>query len=1448
MAIKLKSWATMSNLGTSLDMPAFEDVATDDFILVFVGKDDSAGTWAESGSSDYTKWSGSIGGAGSVNTSVFYRKATSGSETPRTFDSTDSDDCAGFVTVWSGVDTTTPLDDSQGDTTSGASANLTTSTMTTTVDNAVLAWFATSDGGRGLGMPTGLMGLNPQPYASAANNGAGVTVIAGWTAQESSGTTINPSFPLQSNETGQVSGFALRPASSTDGPPRVDYDNPPTTVVHPLKNNLFGSGAYTSTGTFDPTGTVTDVDGETTTYSALLTSPGAGPGLIVDSCAIRFLSSALGLYIAGFDIDNVDLSGEKIVIHLGCQYESRKFASIEDKGMIFGLRSGTSDYMFWSVGGVNSQPTVTTEAQACIVDIDGGYEIDEIGTFDSTDISGVIYGGNRLVAANNIYISLTEFHTLGRVVIIGGSSDDPCTSSTFTDAVKSNYVRTVPTNGIAKQPVSIGDGSTATYFKDDSAFFGAYSAGTLDYTQQCDASYASDLEIYASANCTIDLTGQVWKGTGSTPFAINASSSASADYVFGGLTLIERAVTFRDVFTAASGITLSNCTYTSNNADLSGGCTFDNTLVTVTSQAELTDVSNGTFKNRSGAGESAILITGNQGGTWTEKDLTVSNNTYDIEYTGTTDFSIQSAATLTVNNSSSGTLTIITPTADLTLTSDQSSTLLQIFTTTTQTILDSTTGASLVYTHSSETVDVVAQKAGYLPQRQTGIALSGDQTVAFVMVSDPVYDSSHGLSYTTDASWSRTNNELTVPTFGPSVRGVYSLMIDSFIAETTLRNTAFNLQAVGSNALFLTEDAEGDADSSIENMTAGGVRYVDTSGGTTAEWSGIESIGTATGFQGEYQQQDGSGTTDARATGSFDELIKTYGDATHGNFDYRSHLTLKYQVNGYREVFVDVIDTYGISTLEPTLYLVAMEPVAISASTGDPGLTITITDHGASPVSWNGKDFAITITDNATPSTAENILRELNYNLAQDATYQGKDPYNWPEMVKELGDDFDTIYGYTQGAQSSTLKGVRVVQSDGTTAHAGFARFQSDDGTYYTPPTVAQVSAPNLTAGRIQIYNTTAAALSAWQASTAYSVGDRVLATTGAGTDLGDGTFFVCTVAGTSNGSEPTWDVAADGNTTTDNTVTWEVRPIEFDNDTTTSGYSNSWTDGEHFTSGDTIRLRWVDEDELEIAANGVATAAGTTTFLDTPEDDTVYDGYAIDGSTVTEYSADYPNVQVDLADPDNVFYIDRFYAWWKYNLTLEDGIRNFFGAVTATNASNILINNSILDIYFDNTQSGSARQGDNILISRSDGAYPQVTTTSGGGGLGFYFSGIGYTVETGVSGLTAQESADLATIGTVDTNVDAVLLDTGITLPAQIAALNDLSAAQVNTECDTAISDAALATAANLATVDTNVDAVKAKTDQLTFTKANELDANIQSVNDVTVAGTGADGDEWGP
>lgn len=55
-------------------------------------------------------------------------------------------------------------------------------------------------------------------------------------------------------------------------------------------------------------------------------------------------------------------------------------------------------------------------------------------------------------------------------------------------------------------------------------------------------------------------------------------------------------------------------------------------------------------------------------------------------------------------------------------------------------------------------------------------------------------------------------------------------------------------------------------------------------------------------------------------------------------------------------------------------------------------------------------------------------------------------------------------------------------------------------------------------------------------------------------------------------------------------------------------------------------------------------------------------------------------------------------------------------------------------------------------------------------------------------------------------------------------------------------------ATAAALATTDAVADAIKVVTDKFVFTVANEVDANIQSVNDVTVTGDGETGTEWNP
>ena len=96
---------------------------------------------------------------------------------------------------------------------------------------------------------------------------------------------------------------------------------------------------------------------------------------------------------------------------------------------------------------------------------------------------------------------------------------------------------------------------------------------------------------------------------------------------------------------------------------------------------------------------------------------------------------------------------------------------------------------------------------------------------------------------------------------------------------------------------------------------------------------------------------------------------------------------------------------------------------------------------------------------------------------------------------------------------------------------------------------------------------------------------------------------------------------------------------------------------------------------------------------------------------------------------------------------------------------------------------------------------------------------------------------ASQASVDTIDTNVDAILVDTSTTIPNQISGLNDISTADVKAQADQALIDydpptRAEATSdkneiivevnaneAKIDIVDTNVDAIKVKTDQLNFT-----------------------------
>jgi hypothetical protein len=141
----------------------------------------------------------------------------------------------------------------------------------------------------------------------------------------------------------------------------------------------------------------------------------------------------------------------------------------------------------------------------------------------------------------------------------------------------------------------------------------------------------------------------------------------------------------------------------------------------------------------------------------------------------------------------------------------------------------------------------------------------------------------------------------------------------------------------------------------------------------------------------------------------------------------------------------------------------------------------------------------------------------------------------------------------------------------------------------------------------------------------------------------------------------------------------------------------------------------------LGVSATGVFTATGVS-FLNSQVADAVYNFYAINGSAVLGFGADYVNDEVNLTTASN-FSAASLYAWWVYNETTSQGIAEFFGGIEAQDAANLEIQVPIVDLYLDNTTATFVYQTDTIRIFRTDSAYPARTITSGGGGISVNWS-----------------------------------------------------------------------------------------------------------------------------
>lgn len=1023
--------------------------------------------------------------------------------------------------------------------------------------------------------------------------------------------------------------------------------NTPATAIYAAGTNAISEGQAdvnlaATIGTIDGLTLVdsgTDANFSSTyTPAALFDSYYSGGFYCNNSADATTYDGDLQIIAIPFPADK-DLSGKTLSV--GFFYSGTSVLGTYDEWCsFFGLYDDTATAAIaWKLKGWDTSPKVNTKT-VNIIDIDGGYEDATTGTWTaSTAVSHVLFGGViKDGVYNNKYLFYPVYSLDAPITVAGGNTTRPTSFETMyriSDVGGLNTVQKQQGQASGQyyftQSWSMGDGTNAIVW--DSTGQSIEMPSAMDVANGRTQSKIPT----ASLTGTMDGDGKVIANTwnfGDYHKCIIKSGTGT-----GRATVLNAT----PVFTGGTvtGWTFSGCKGYSGTigTTLTGGNSFvdgaDTTQFTVSSEAEFFKLIECNFSGFT----SAITITGDQTGTWGSVTAfaagTFSGNTQDIDYQGTTPFTIVVDTTLTVLNSGGSTLTISAPVVNtgLNFTGLVTGSQVVIYNNGLTTEIqrnNSTTGTELwSETYSADQdVDYTILKAGYDPIRVAGVTAGNTvQTIPVAQKLARSYNSGVTFTYGTDGAYAATVFTLTKLM---TVQDYYSAMIDAWIANetnTALKNVTFPINPNGVNS-YSFDDATFDEADLLQYLYRDGIRYT-SSGTVTKKYAAVLSQGDVGTDVAEIQQVEGNAPQEYTRAGSsvkswnvplqteggvVDCLIPVYDSTPVTGFDYTGYMVIEYAKAGKYQDRVLAHDVYG--TLEDELYVVAVASTSSPITGADPALANppTITRHA--PVTWNGKDFSMTITDSAAGNTAANIAQWFNWNVREenDSAFEGDDPMNYYDAVQDDGTGlWRTRYGLHIGFG---FTGCRVVLNDGTTAHSGFSRMESDtEGDYYTLPQSASATINNITTtSRVQLYDT------------ANSV------------ELYNG------VPG-----------------------------------------ATSYAYSETYSVDRTVRVRITDvvgataKEMIEAVVGSISTSNYDVSYNAAQVDDDTYNNNALDGSAVTGITIDDTNDLVNINIAGGSVSWAQIYAYQVYWLNTATGIQDDFAFIEAPDTANYILTSFLI-------------------------------------------------------------------------------------------------------------------------------------------------------------------------
>lgn len=215
-------------------------------------------------------------------------------------------------------------------------------------------------------------------------------------------------------------------------------------------------------------------------------------------------------------------------------------------------------------------------------------------------------------------------------------------------------------------------------------------------------------------------------------------------------------------------------------------------------------------------------------------------------------------------------------------------------------------------------------------------------------------------------------------------------------------------------------------DTSTKNLIrTGGWALKDTGGVTQEEYAGIITLGSLGATDQVYYQQVAAGAaTNIVLQGAVNQAVKTYGDGSHGSFDYRAYFKIfcrEYQKSYASAALGDI----GVTTMT---YQVYRFPVTNASDAKITHNDTTVSGYAGIDIEWFGspqtrsiggssRDFHVII--DANNHTAEEVYEYVQWNLRRnidiDAGAGEKIGKVTNDLVRFVGDTLYTRLDSTGG-------------------------------------------------------------------------------------------------------------------------------------------------------------------------------------------------------------------------------------------------------------------------------------------------------------------------------------------------------------------------------------------------------------------------------------------------